>query len=79
MTTTRINWPFFDDRGTPQADGVEIVERFTISDDETRLDYSAVIVDPATFTEPATMTNGHWRWVPGEKIEPYNCTLPDEE
>ena len=31
----------------------EYVERFTVSDDQTRLDYHLTITDPATFTEPA--------------------------
>ena len=37
VTTTRINWPYFDNRGTPQSEAVEIVEKFTLSDDQSQL------------------------------------------
>ena len=74
VTTTDIRYPFFDDVGTPQSPGATIVERFTLSDDESRLDWQATINDPVNFTEPVTL-NGHWIWVPGEQIKPYECTL----
>jgi hypothetical protein len=77
VTTTDIRYPFFDDVGTPQSPGAEIVERFTLSDDESRLDWQATISDPVNFTEPVTL-NGHWVWVPGEQIKPYECTLQDD-
>ena len=50
IETDKINAPFFDDRGTPQTDAVTIVERFTLSEDETRLDWLATLTDEATFT-----------------------------
>lgn len=74
VTTTRINWPLFDDVGTPQSDQIEIVERFTLSDDESRLDYVLTVTDPATFTEPVSF-DGYWTWVPGEQIKRYDCAL----
>lgn len=74
VTTTRIDWPFFDDIGTPLGEDAEIVERFSLSADETRLNYTITITDPDTFTEPVTL-EGYWVWVPGEEIKPYNCTL----
>ena len=74
VETTAINWPFFDDDGTPQSEAVEVVERFTLSADDTRLHYEAVITDPATLLEPATRSM-NWRWVPGEVLQSYNCTL----
>jgi hypothetical protein len=69
-----IDWPFFDDIGTPQSEDVETVERFTLSADERRLDYTLTVTDPGTFTAPFTL-DGHWNWVPGEVIKPYNCSL----
>ena len=77
VTTTRLNWPFFDDVGTPQSDQTEIVERFTLSEDESRLDYLLTVTDPATFTEPVTF-DGYWVWVPGEQIKRYDCALPNQ-
>ncbi|HSG63479.1 MAG TPA: DUF6152 family protein, partial [Gammaproteobacteria bacterium] len=74
VTTTRISDPYFDDLGTPQSTQSRIVERFTLADNESRLDYTAIVADPGTFTEPATLT-GSWEWVPGEQIKPFNCSL----
>ena len=76
VTTTRINEPFFDDIGTPQSENIEIVERFTLSDNENELSYGVILTDAATFTEPATLT-GVWFWQPGEEIKPFECALPD--
>ena len=78
VKTNRIDYPYLDDRGTPQSEAVEIEERFTLSADETRLDWTATVVDPNTLIEPTTLPNMHWEWVPGEKVKPYNCTLLDE-
>jgi hypothetical protein len=74
VSTTRIDWPFFDDIGTPQGAAVETLERFELSDDETRLNYTLTVTDAETFTTPFTL-DGHWKWVPGEIIKPYNCAL----
>jgi hypothetical protein len=73
VATTRIDWPYFDDAGTPQSADVETVERFSLSDGGRRLDYAITVTDPATFTAPVTL-DGHWVWVPGQVIKPYNCT-----
>lgn len=76
VTTTRINWPYFDDIGTPQSEQLELVERFMLNDDETRLDYLLTVTDPATLTEPVTF-DGYWVWVPGEQIKRYDCAVPN--
>ena len=75
VATDSINYPFLDDRGTPQSDAVEIVERFVMSDDGTRMDWHATLVDDATFTETVRLPVMHYEWVPGERIKPYNCTV----
>lgn len=77
VETSRINYPYFNDRGIPQSEAVEIVERFTLSEDETRLDWAATLTDPGTFTEPITMAELHWEWIPGNTIKPYNCVVDD--
>jgi Family of unknown function (DUF6152) len=74
VTTSRISDPYFDDLGTPQSAASRVVEHFSLSDDESRLDYTATIVDPQNFTSPVTLT-GFWEWVPGEQIKPFNCSL----
>ena len=67
----------YDDRGTPQSAAMSVVERFTLSEDETRLDWSASVIDPETFTEPVARQNLHFSWVPGEEVKPFNCSVPD--
>ena len=74
VRTTRINDPFFDDIGTPQGPSAEIIERFTLSDDETRLNYESVHIDTFTFSEPARQS-GYWDWIPGEEVKSYNCAV----
>ncbi|HSG63590.1 MAG TPA: DUF6152 family protein [Gammaproteobacteria bacterium] len=73
VETTRIDWPYFDDTGTPQSAAVETLERFSLSAGGARLDYTITVTDPETFIEPVTL-DGYWVWVPGERIKPYNCT-----
>ena len=53
VTTTRINFPYMDIRGTPQSDAVETLERFTVSEDQARLNYRLTVTDPVTLREPA--------------------------
>ena len=74
VTTTDVEYPFFDDVGTPQSPDAQVSERFTINADGTRLDWEATVVDPVNFTEPVSLS-GYWRWTPGEQIKPYQCTL----
>ena len=73
VTTTRINWPYFDNIGTPQSEAVEMLETFTVSDDQTRLEYRLRVTDPGTFTEPAIFER-FWLAL-GERIELYDCTV----
>ena len=79
VETNRINYPFFNDQGIPQSEAVEFVERFTLSEDETRLDWTATLVDPETFTEPVTMHDMHWEWIPTNEIKPYDCVVDDTQ
>lgn len=59
VETTRINWPWLDNRGTPQSDAIRVIERFSLGDDQSRLAFRIEIIDPETFTEPAILS-GHW-------------------
>jgi hypothetical protein len=73
VETSRIDWPYLDPVGTPQSEAMEIVERFTLSDDQSRLDYHMTMTDPAIFTAPATYEK-YWLAL-GEVILPYDCLL----
>ena len=74
VTTTNIDWPYFDEIGTPQSPEIEVEERFTLSADDTVLDYQITITDPNTLLEPA-VRHGRWVWIPGEQIQTYGCTV----
>jgi hypothetical protein len=76
IRTDRINYPYFDDLGTPQSGNLSLVERYRLSEDETRLDWEALATDPEVFTEPVPLS-GYMEWVPGEEVKPFDCTVPD--
>ena len=71
VETTDIAWNYFF-FGFGLGDSMEVVERMTLSEDQTRLDYSAVFTDSATFTEPARIER-YWLAL-GETPELYSCT-----
>ena len=55
---------------------MELVERFTPSVDGSRLDYALTVTDAATFTQPVVMDK-YWLWIPGVRVEPYECTVSE--
>ncbi len=74
VTTTSIDWPYsFGQVGIPQSEAVVLVERFTVLDDGSRLEYEITSTDPATYTEPLTLRKSFF-WVPGLELLPYECT-----
>ena len=75
IETTNIDWPYFDDVGTPMSSEVETVERYMLSADGQRLDMEMTVTDPLTFTAPVQLTGANWVLVPGEQIKPYECAL----
>ncbi len=74
VKTSHVNWPYFDGSGIPLSEGAAFDERFTVSADGKRLNYTLLITDPETFTEPLLLDR-FWLWIPGMKVEPYDCTL----
>jgi hypothetical protein len=71
VETTLIDWPYFDQIGTPMTDRVSVTERYRLSRDQTRLDVELTVVDPFTFTEPAVIKN---TWLAyGDEIARYDC------
>jgi hypothetical protein len=71
VTTTLVNWRYFDNVGTPQSADVRIVERFALSADQSRLDVEMTVVDAATFTAPAVLKT-YWQAYAGD-INRYDC------
>jgi hypothetical protein len=84
VTTTNVSWPFFElppFYGVPQSEEIEIVERFTLGDDELTYDFWAF--DPVNFTAPIEEEGFFvWRYDPNIRIRINECEphqRPDEE
>ena len=75
VSTTGVSYPYMDDQGTPMSDDAEIIGRFEMSDDETTLDWTGVVVDPENFTEPVRLPIMHFEWRPEVFIREFDCTL----
>ena len=73
VTTTDIGYPYMDDVGTPLGEAAEIIERFEMSEDGTRMDLRWTIIDPGTFTEPVELQVLHYEWRPDLQIRLYDC------
>ncbi len=73
VTTSLISWPYFDNIGTPQSDNAWMVEEFTVSEDQARLDYRFTFNDPVYFAEPAVYER-YWLAL-GDEIEVYDCQV----
>lgn len=76
VTTTHINFMHFGS-GIPLSADVELLERFALSADERRLDYTLTATDPETFTKPLVGRRS-LVWVPGETVEPWECFVEAE-
>ena len=72
VTTTDIEWEWFDQEGIPQSDALIIDERFTPSEDGKVLRYQMTATDPEVFTEPVVLDRV-WVWDPTEEVRTYNC------
>jgi hypothetical protein len=76
--TTRIDWPYFsDERGIEQSDSVETIETFTLSDDQTRLQYEMTVIDPVLFSAPAVTFTVNWVALGEKRSEPADCLTRD--
>ena len=72
VETTDVDYGFFNASGIPLGADARFEERFTPSDDGSRLEYTMTLTAPATFTAPVTLTK-QWEWRPGEQVRPYDC------
>ena len=73
VETTNIDYPYLDQRGAPQSTQLEVLERFTLSDDGRSLDWEATVIDPVVLTESMGYATTHYTWVPNQRIRPWNC------
>ena len=74
VETERLDSPHFYGDGTPQSRAAKLLERFTVSPDETRLDYYLRIEDSETFLTPMEFEK-YWAWKPEIALEPFVCEL----
>ena len=73
IETTRINYPYIDISGTIQSDAVQVTERYSISEDQTRLDLALTIADPVALTETVTV---EWHFLAlDEPFSVYECNV----
>jgi hypothetical protein len=77
VTTTHIDWPYFELYGlvgVPQTRAVRIVERFTPRDGGATVQNDFSAADPGAFTETVTYENYvTFRWQPSLEFLPYDC------
>lgn len=85
VDTTRLDWPYLDQDGRPMSENVSMVERYTMSEDETELDYEIVITDPENLVEPAIWDHT-WVYKPGDEMLPgfeegerFECEIRDSD
>ncbi len=78
VETTKMGWGHFDGLGVPTTADAVLVERFTVSLQGDRLDYSMTITDPAVFTTPVTLSK-HWVWFPDAEVGAYECLREAED
>ena len=73
IETSHIDYPYFDNRGTRQGTELRIVERYTLSADQSRLDLELTIEDPVALAEPA---NASWHFLALDApFELYECNV----
>ena len=69
--TSRINAGYLGFTGIPLSNEIEVVERYTLSEDQTRLGFHITFTDPQALTEPA-VSEYYWLAL-GESFGQYDC------
>ena len=85
VETTRLDWPYLDQDGRPMSENVSMLERYTMNEAETELQYEIVITDPEYLVEPAIWDHT-WVYIPGDEMLPgieagerFECELRDTD
>jgi hypothetical protein len=78
VNTSHVSWGHFDGQGVPGSTQSESSERFTLSPQGDRLDYSITIADPVYLVEPMTFSK-HWVWYPDAEVGVYDCLVAAED
>jgi hypothetical protein len=77
IETSRLIPDRFDNLGTPYSAKLHLTERFSLSENQTRLDYILEVSDPDTFSEPFEKRR-RWHWRPEILLGSYNCEQDQE-
>ena len=77
VTTTEIDFPWFDQAGVPQSEELILEERFTVDQDQRYLNYTVTATDRQVFTEPVVLDK-RWLFL-GEEIQPYECNYERDD
>ena len=72
VQTDHMNWGWFDQAGIPLSADAVVDERYMLADNGSRLDSTITVTDPATFTEPVSLSK-FWLYVPGVEVKPFDC------
>jgi hypothetical protein len=72
VETSRGNYPYMTSAGVPLGPNASFVERFTPSDDGSRLDYRLVVTDHDSLLKPAEFKRT-WVYRPSEEVLPFEC------
>ncbi len=72
IETTGIAYPYYDDAGVPLTQDAVVTERYSLSADGRRMDWTATTVDPTVFTGPTTLS-GWAVWSPEIEIKEFQC------
>jgi hypothetical protein len=73
IRTTRIAAPHLGFNGIGLGDDTVVEERYVLSEDQTRLDFTITVTDPSTFVEPARF---EYYWLAlGEAFGRYDCDV----
>ena len=74
IETSGVDYPYYNDAGTPMTKGMKITERYSISADQRRMNWTATIVDPKIFTKPVSF-GGWMAWAPDIVIQEFGCKV----
>ena len=72
VTTTNVTPERLNNAGAPFSKKMTLLERFTPSEDGSRLNYALEVTDPENFTERYE-TERYWDWRPEIIVGPYDC------
>ncbi len=73
-----MNWGYLDGYGLPMSTAADMAERFVLTRQGDRLDYSMTFTDAENLIEPMTFGK-HWVWYPDAEVAAYDCLRAAED